>query len=271
MNKKIFVLSIIFTFIVCLLLSDSYADFKEQAVEYYKKARFAMDKSDLDTAIKFYQKSILLEPYYVEAHNDLGIVYEKKGMIDKARNQYKTAINIEPDYASAYMNLAMLEESVGNIEDAVFYWKARIAFGKASDKWAGRAIMKLREYVPEMAEIDTEDLMEEVLKELKLSEEHKQKLAEKHVNYGKNYFQNGDYFKALDEFQIAYRLYPDDAEIQLLLSKTKISIMQEYFSKGIAYFDHKDYESAKYEFIKIIKMLPDENIEFSEDLGYIEE
>lgn len=255
---------LIFLFIcIGINLSNLYAVSSEEPVllskearEYHSKAKEAMEKNDLDSAIKYFQKAIYLDPYYAEAHNDLGIAYERKAMLDKAKNQYKKAINIRPDYAPAYMNLALLEESMGNIEKAVFYWKARIAFGRASEEWTKRAKLKLQRYAPEEAKkIDAGLLMEEVLDKLKLEQAQKEKLAMKHVGYGKSYLKKGEYSHALDEFHIAAKLSPKDVEIQRLIAEATIGIMQRYFARGIKYYKEKDYESAKFNFKKLIQMV----------------
>jgi len=234
-------------------------DLSNDAIEYHDKAKESIEKNDLDNAIKYLQKAIILNPYYVKTYNDLGIIYEKKAMMDEARKMYESALNLEPDYAPTYMNLAMLEESLGNIDKAIFYWKARIVFGRASDEWTKRAKLKLKRYAPEEAKkIDAGVLIEEVLDKLKLDKVQMNKLAKKHVAYGKAYFSQGEYSLALDEFRIAAKLYtPRNIEIQRLIAEATIGIMQQYFARGIQYYKNADYESAEYNFNKLVQLLPE--------------
>lgn len=255
MLNKAFILILMFISISIPVLNSD-AQLSEQAKEYHRKGQQAMGKNDLDTAIKFFQKAISLNPYSAPVHNDLGIAYEKKAMLERAKVEYKKAISIQPDYAPAYMNLAMLEESMGNIEEAVFYWKARIAFGRAGDEWSKRAKLKLKKYAPQEAKkIDAGLLMEEVLNKLRLGQKQKNKLANKHVGYGKAYFNKAEYSRALDEFRIAAQLSPQDINIQKHIAQTVIQIMHQYYTRGIRYFKQQDYESARYNFKKLLQMV----------------
>jgi len=257
MLRKILLLIFLFSFISCAF-SNVYGLLEEEARDYYVKAKEAMNKDDLNTAITFLQKATSLDPYYIEARNDLGIIYEKKAMLDKARVEYKKVLRVQPDYAPTYTNLAMLEESLGNIDKAIFYWKARIAFGRSDDEWTKKAKLKLQQYSPEDAkQIDASLLIEEVLSELKLQEGQKKELARRHIAYGQDYFSKGEYAEALDEFRIATKLLPEDLETQHLIIESTIGIMRIYYSRGIKYYKDRDYESARYNFNKLIQMLPE--------------
>lgn len=255
MVKKICLIIIIF---VIMPLSVSNAILEQDAIEYHSNAQDAISKGDLDTAITYLQKSIALNPYFAEAHNDLGVVYERKALLNKARHHYRRAVTIQPDYAPGYMNLAMLEESLGNIDEAIFYWKARIAFGRSDDIWTKRAKLKLGEYAPEeLKKVDAGELIKEVLDKLELEQEKKDEIARRHLEYGKDYFRRGEYEYALDEFRIVHQLSPQDPEIRRLMAEATIGIMQRYFSRGVEYYKQNDYGSARFNFNRIIQILPE--------------
>lgn len=261
MVKRKIILYISIPILLLFLTTSLYSKniLSDEAKKYYKRAQQAMGNNDLNTASTFLKKAATLNPYSAKICNDLGIIYEKKGMLNKAREQYKRALDIKPDYAPAYMNLAFLEEREGNTDKAIFYWKARIAFGKPSDEWTKKAKVKLKEYAPEeMKKIQAGNLIREVLNKLKINQKEKQQLVEKHINFhlnqGKSYLKKGEYYRALEEFQIADSISKkEDPKIKRLLSRTNVKIMKHYFTRGLNSYRKKDYQSAKYNFNKIIQ------------------
>jgi tetratricopeptide (TPR) repeat protein len=64
------------------------------------------DPDDIDLAINAYENGLELADWSAEAHNNLGVLYSQKGLIDKAIKEFREAIKLDPDYASPYYNLA---------------------------------------------------------------------------------------------------------------------------------------------------------------------
>jgi tetratricopeptide (TPR) repeat protein len=94
-----------------------------------KNASYWFDKAfrerDTDKKIEYYQKSIQLDSHDPEAHNNLGILYKKKGMYAEAIREYEAALAIPgyktPEYA--YHNLGMLYKDRAMFQQAVEYLK----------------------------------------------------------------------------------------------------------------------------------------------------
>ena len=59
------------------------------------------------------------------AHNNLGLFYHEKDMLEKAMSEYKQAANIDPDYINAFNNLGVIYDEMDNFEEAI------TAFNKA--------------------------------------------------------------------------------------------------------------------------------------------
>jgi tetratricopeptide (TPR) repeat protein len=59
----------------------------------------------LDTAKKYYERAIKLNPRYAEALNNLGTVFYAKKSYRKAGSYYNKALKITPESASVYSNL----------------------------------------------------------------------------------------------------------------------------------------------------------------------
>lgn len=65
------------------------------------------------------------DPLSASEHNDLAVIYEKKGMFDLAEKEYKKAINKNKNWYLPYFNLGNLYYKLGNKEKAIeYYFKA---------------------------------------------------------------------------------------------------------------------------------------------------
>ena len=95
----------------------------KQAVEYFRDGLEAQRAGKLDLAISSYMKSILANPNYVQAYNNLGTAYAQKGDIAKAEDLYNQAIAIDPYYSTALKNLALIYAERDDYEKFVEYWK----------------------------------------------------------------------------------------------------------------------------------------------------
>ena len=54
-------------------------------------------KNNLQVAENLYKEILKTNPNYVNAHNNLGLVFQKLGDLQKARSCYQKAIEIQPD------------------------------------------------------------------------------------------------------------------------------------------------------------------------------
>ena len=70
-------------------------------------------KGDLNSAEVFYQQAVALKPDYVEALNNLGVVYLEKGYYDRAIYQFRKVIELDYKKMEAYFNLAEAQARKG--------------------------------------------------------------------------------------------------------------------------------------------------------------
>lgn len=197
---------------------------QKQASSLRKDGFNAQLKGDYNKALSFYQKAIELNPDYVVAYNDLGIIYEKLQLPNEAEKMYKKAIELDPQYAGAYTNLALLYEKNKDFDAAAQMWKKRIDVGDPYDTWTINA----KKHLENLAKSDknlykiyedneTLDLVKEV-KDLKdKAKESSQFAAEVYFQRGKDYYQKGEYVLALKELSRATSLDPTNRDIEKLL------------------------------------------------------
>ncbi len=99
---------------------------------------------DFDSAVKFYQQALMQDPKYATVHNDLGILYEQKGLENKAKMEYLTTLKINPQYIKAHSNLALLYEKTGDDKKAHYNWKQRVNLGREDDPWTHKAKQRMQ-------------------------------------------------------------------------------------------------------------------------------
>ena len=57
-----------------------------------------MVKEDYDSAVYFFKKAIEVDPEYVQAHHNLGLIYQLAGNKNEAKKHYKNALKIDNTY-----------------------------------------------------------------------------------------------------------------------------------------------------------------------------
>lgn len=256
-TEKLILMIFFISVIIIQVVNNLYAGFSQEAEEYRRKGYEALAKNDLSNALVYYQKTINLEPYYAEAHNDLGIVYEKMGWLNKAEQSYRAAIKIQPDFVPAYTNLALLCERRGDIKNAVVYYKARYSLGSPKDSWTKKARDKLLIYAPkEVKKAQANELLDEVMKEMKIPEQQMKEIAKRRFKQACELFAAGNLLEAINEIEIARKFAPEDAEINLLERKIKSPVIKEYFTRAFDYFQEGSYNQSRKYFADILTLIP---------------
>jgi tetratricopeptide (TPR) repeat protein len=75
---------------------------------------------DIDKAIEEWQESLKLNPYYSEAHNNIGNALSDREQAMEAILSYKRAIIVSPNYHSAYRNFGILNFSSALLKQALY-------------------------------------------------------------------------------------------------------------------------------------------------------
>jgi tetratricopeptide (TPR) repeat protein len=84
-----------------------------------------------DQAIEQFVTALRLRPGYLDARINLGIAYNAKGMPDKAMVQFMMALSMSPDDADAHNNLGISYVSKGMIDEGIKHYQ--IALGLNPD------------------------------------------------------------------------------------------------------------------------------------------
>jgi Flp pilus assembly protein TadD len=76
--------------------------------ELYREALRCADADEPNKAIQLLETLVTQDPGNAEAHNDLGVLYQKRGDLQKSRKQHETAVQLQPANTIFQKNLADL-------------------------------------------------------------------------------------------------------------------------------------------------------------------
>lgn len=108
--------------------------------------------ADLDTAKRYYERSIKANPQYPEAINNLGTIYYAQKNYRRAISTYKRALKISPDSASMYSNLGTAYFARRNYKEAsIQYEKALSLDPEVFEHRGGQGVLLQERSVTERA------------------------------------------------------------------------------------------------------------------------
>jgi len=81
---------------------------------------------DNAAALSCFRKAIALNPYFIQAYNNMGIVYAMQNDVTRAASFFSKALNIDPKHAPGYYNLAKVQEQIGNYKEAEINYRKAI-------------------------------------------------------------------------------------------------------------------------------------------------
>lgn len=137
---------------VCL--GESETDAKQKAVEFRASAYEFQQNGKLDEAMLYYQKASWSDPTNPEYYNDIGVLYEMRGLPGKAEEAYMTALKQDQSFLKAHTNLALLYEKQGKTDLAIKHLKVRVAKGNPDDQWTKDCSAMLERLTGEKAALE---------------------------------------------------------------------------------------------------------------------
>jgi len=88
---------------------------------------------DPASAKQYFQKVILLNPNYAEAHNNLGVLDYNDGQYDLAISENEKALTLKPALASAHLTLSQAYEKKQNYSQAAMHLQQYIQLSGSTD------------------------------------------------------------------------------------------------------------------------------------------
>jgi Tfp pilus assembly protein PilF len=104
------------------------------AKEHLANGRSYLLNGQLNEAITALSTAASLDPKLTEAHNLLGVAYDKKGLADRAKDSYERAVKVEPEDAQTLNNLGFSLYQNGNYRAAVDRLKRAVKLAPTDDR-----------------------------------------------------------------------------------------------------------------------------------------
>jgi len=104
------------------------------AKEHLANGRSYLLNGQFNEAITELSTAASLDPRLTEAHNLLGVAYDKKGLADRAKDSYERAVKVEPEDAQALNNLGFSLYQNGNYRAAVDRLKRAVKIAPTDDR-----------------------------------------------------------------------------------------------------------------------------------------
>jgi tetratricopeptide (TPR) repeat protein len=102
----------------------------------YEKAVGLYNEGSINEAKKLYEAVVALDPGYIEALNNLGIIYIHEKDFDAAKETFKKAVRLKPSYVESYYNLACLCAIKGDVDQGLRYLEKAISLDENVKGWA---------------------------------------------------------------------------------------------------------------------------------------
>jgi tetratricopeptide (TPR) repeat protein len=125
--------------------------------DLYDKAGRLYKDGNFQEAKELYEAALSLDPGYVEALNNLGVIYLRQKDHPRAKQALEKAVRLNPLYVEPYYNLACLHTIIGETKQGFTYLKKALAIDSSVKTWArdDSDLENLRT-LPEFVEIITE-------------------------------------------------------------------------------------------------------------------
>jgi Tfp pilus assembly protein PilF len=104
------------------------------AKEHLASGRTYLLNGQLNLAISELTTAASLDPRLSEAHNLLGVAYDKKGLADRAKESFEKAVKVEPEDAQTLNNLGFSLYQNGNYRAAVDRLKRAVKLAPTDDR-----------------------------------------------------------------------------------------------------------------------------------------
>lgn len=105
-------------------------------VALYERAGLLHKNGRLHEAKQLYEEILNLDPDYVDALNNLGVIHIHNKNYSTARSNFEKAIVFKPDYVDPYYNLACLHAIKGEVPQGLARLKKAVSLDRSVKDWA---------------------------------------------------------------------------------------------------------------------------------------
>ena len=88
-----------------------------------REGDYILKQGRLNEAKRLFLEALVINPYYEEALNNIGIIYYRERKYNEAIDYYLKALKVNPEFSGAHNNLGVAMISIGRMDDAVSHFK----------------------------------------------------------------------------------------------------------------------------------------------------
>lgn len=265
--RVIAVLHIFISFFTFQLYAS--VDSKSKIAEEYRSEGYELQqKGKFTEALTFYSKALSLGLNSPVIYNDMGILHEQLGLSSRAEQYYLQALKQDRGYLPAYSNLAYLYLQEGNKSKAKDYFQLRYELAPEGDPWRYKIEDELVKLSPHYKDIILKRQADRLLEEME--EKRRQILAEQvrlsneHIKRAESYLSSGNYRLAIQEYDKALAITPNNPQIikakkDTILKVSKESV-KERSEEVLRMLEAGNTTSAKIEIQKMLTSIPSEQV-----------
>ncbi|MCA9816273.1 MAG: tetratricopeptide repeat protein [Cyanobacteria bacterium HKST-UBA01] len=223
----------------CLSLTSE-GDYQAEACEYL--ARIYYERSELDEALQWLEKSVNYDPEHVSVYRFRAVIYSDKKLYDKAEADFNKCIELNPRGMMSYYNRAKFYESIGKNKEALADYDKVIANGRSSGKVSKEEDRQAVVFKYKAKLLSKMGRLEEAIDSISAAIAISKLLPEDYTIRGELYLELKEYEKALADFNQALELSPTMAPEAYL---GRASAYEHLGKKELADRDRKQAASIK--------------------------
>lgn len=189
---------------------------------------------DRVTTEAYFRASLLWNPHYAPAHNNLGVILYEQGLKDEAIAHWQQAVWNDPSFAQAYLNLGIALAEQGNQTEAISFMQKAIQL-RPNDPEPYRLLGEM-----EIKQKNVLAARRAFLEASRLDDTD----ANTFYNLGYLYLVDKDYDRAIQHFEQALKLNPN-----LYLAEQGL---------GVSYFEQHQPKDALSHFEEAAALYPDD-------------
>ena len=157
-NKAVYCSLLILLLILLVFISYSWLDFSSERTpeitDYKAQQQVSQHANPIDAktlyddagdlykigrlhdAKRLYQEALGLDPGYIDALNNVGVIYIHEKDYLSAKRCFEKAIRLKPEYVEPYYNLACLYAIKDEINQGLVYLKKAVSLDQSVRDWA---------------------------------------------------------------------------------------------------------------------------------------
>jgi tetratricopeptide (TPR) repeat protein len=106
------------------------------AKKYYGRGRVFYKKGRLRDAKRLYREALKIDPGYVDALNNLAVIYMHEKNFSAAQRTLEKAIRLKPSVVDPYYNLACVFAIKGQVSKSLLHLKKAVSIDRSVREWA---------------------------------------------------------------------------------------------------------------------------------------